>query len=195
MARPFVHCRYYEIPVAAGATEYRQFRGHMNRIIASVSFRSVAAALWLAIFAGALAGCASSPRAQTVPEVHVSTLRLLPQTDGQRSFGVTLLVRNPNIEPVDVRTVEFSIRLGPGGFLRGRIDEPTTVPALDEVRVRTTVSGEFVTSTANLMSFLRGPESALPYEIEGTIWLDLRPPRDLRFEREGAVPLAMSAAP
>jgi hypothetical protein len=150
---------------------------------------------WLSVCAALLAGCASSPRAQSAPEVHVATLRLLPESDGARTFGVTLLLRNPNIEPLTVRSVNFSIRLGPGGFLDGRIDEPTLIPALDEARMRVTVSGEFVTSTASLLSFLRGPQSALPYEIDGTLWLDTRPPRDLRFSREGEVPLAMSAAP
>jgi hypothetical protein len=45
------------------------------------------------------------------------------------------------------------------------------------------------------MEFLRGPESALPYEATGTVWLDTVPRRNLRFEREGQVPLAISATP
>ena len=141
------------------------------------------------------AGCASSPRSQEAPEVHVSTLRLLPAPDGQRDFGVTLLLRNPNEYIVEVDSIDFSIRLGSEGFLEGTIDNVGAVPALDDLRVRTTVSGEYVSSVSRLMEFLRGPESALPYEATGTIWLDTRPRRNLRFEREGQVPLAISATP
>ena len=89
----------------------------------------------------------------------------------------------------------LSIRLGSEGFLEGTIDNVGAVPALDDLRVRTTVSGEYVSSVSRLMEFLRGPESALPYEATGTIWLDTRPRRNLRFEREGQVPLAISATP
>lgn len=145
---------------------------------------------------GALtAGCASSPRAQAAPGVYVSMLRVLPEENGQRAFGVTLLLRNPNAEPVALRSVDFSIRLGPGGFVEGTIGELTIVPPLSDTQVRTIVSSEFVGSVSNLLAFLQGPESVLPYELDGTMWLDTRPPHDLRFQREGQVPFAMSAVP
>lgn len=141
------------------------------------------------------AGCASSPRSMEPPEVYVSTLRLLPPENGQRNIGVTLLLRNPNENPMELDSIEFSIRLGSEGFLEGTIDAPGTVPALGDLRARTTVSSEFVSSVSRLIEFLRGPESALPYSATGTIWMDTRPRRNLRFEREGQVPLAVSAAP
>jgi hypothetical protein len=129
------------------------------------------------------------------PEVHVSSLRLLPQSGGQQQIGVTLLLRNPNEDPVELNSIDFSIRLGTEGFVEGTIDNPGVVPALDDLRVRTTVSSEFVSSVSRLISFLQGPESALPYELNGTMWLATRPPRNLRYSREGRVPLAMSAGP
>ena len=142
-----------------------------------------------------IAGCATSPRAQTAPEVYVSMLRVLPEENGQRNFGVTLLLRNPNAQPVELRNVDFSIRLGPAGFLEGQIAAPTLVPPLGDISVQTTVSSEFMTSVSSLVTFLQGPESALPYQVQGTMWLATLPPRDLRFARDGQVPLAMSAAP
>jgi LEA14-like dessication related protein len=125
----------------------------------------------------------------------VSSLRLLPETNGQRQFGVTLLLRNPNENPLEIDSIDFSIRLGSEGFVEGTIDEAATVPALGELRVRTTVSSEFVSSVSRLISFLQGPQSALPYAVSGTVWLDTRPRRDHRFAREGTVPLAISATP
>lgn len=142
-----------------------------------------------------IAGCAGSPRSMDPPEVFVSTLRLLPESDGSRQVAVTLLLRNPNENPVAVDSVDFTIRLATEGFIEGTIDEAGSVPALGDLRVRTTVSSEFVSSVSRLMSFLQGPESALPYEASGTIWLDTRPRRDLRFSAEGRVPLAISASP
>ena len=141
------------------------------------------------------AGCAGSPRGQAAPEVYVSMLRLLPEENGRRPFGVTLLLRNPNPDPVELRSVDFSIRLGPAGFLEGSIAAPAALPPLGDARLQTTVSSEFVASVSNLISFLQGPRNALPYTVEGTMRMDTRPPRDLRFEREGEVPLAISAAP
>jgi hypothetical protein len=142
-----------------------------------------------------LGACASSPRSLAAPEVYVSTLRVLPDEDGRRLLGVTLLLRNTNAQPVELRSIDFSVRLGSEGFFDGSIAVPTTVPASGDVRVQTTVSAEFVSSVSRLVSFLQGPESTLPYAAEGTLWLDTRPPRDLRFAQEGRVPLAMSATP
>ena len=153
---------------------------------------SLAGSLIAIVLAGS---CASTPRAQETLQVYVSMLRVLPEVGGQRPYGVTLLLRNSDIDPVELGSIDFSIRLGPGGFLDGTIDVPTTVPALDDVSVTATVSGEFVPSVASLLGFLQGAESALPYELEGTAWLDTRPRRELHFEREGRVPLAMSAVP
>jgi hypothetical protein len=152
---------------------------------------------WIAVTGAVLmaVSCASSPRALEPPEVYVSSLRLLPDRNGQREMGVTLVLRNPNENPVELDAIDFSIRLGSEGFLEGSVNEIGSVPALGDLRVRTTVSGEFVSSASRLIAFLQGPESALPYEAEGTIWLDTRPRRDLRFEREGRVPLAISATP
>ena len=140
-------------------------------------------------------GCANSPRSMEAPEVFVSTLRLLPAGDGTGEVGITLLLRNPNEAPVELESIEYNIRLGSEGFLEGVVEDPGTVPALGDLRVRTTTSSEFISSVSRLISFLQGPESALPYEASGTIWLDTRPRRNLRFDREGRVPLAISATP
>lgn len=140
-------------------------------------------------------GCASSPRSMEPPEIFVSTLRLLPEADSGGQMGVTFLLRNPNENPVELDSIDFQIRLGSEGFLEGVVENPGTVPALGDLRVRTTVSTEFVSAVSRLVSFLQGPESALPYEATGTIWLDTRPRRNLRFAREGRVPLAISATP
>ena len=114
---------------------------------------------------------------------------------GTRQMGVTFLLRNPNENPVELDSIDFSIRLGSEGFLEGVVEDAGTVPALGDLRVRTTVSTEFVSAVSRLVSFLQGPESALPYVATGTMWLDTRPRRNLRFEREGRVPLAISATP
>lgn len=141
------------------------------------------------------AGCASSPRSQEAPEVYVSTLRVLPPGDGPREIGITFLLRNPNEYPVELDSIEYNVRIGSEGFLEGVVENPGIVPALGDLRVRTTASSEFISSVSRLTSFLQGPESALPYTATGTIWLDTRPRRNLRFEQEGRAPLAISATP
>jgi hypothetical protein len=150
---------------------------------------------WISLAVCLLGGCASSPRSLAPPQVYVSTLRVLPDEGDRRLLGVTLVLRNANTEPVELRSIDFSVRLGSEGFFDGAVAMPTTVPAGGDARVQTVVSAEFVSSVSRLLSFLQGPESTLPYEVSGTMWLDTRPPRDLRFAQEGRVPLAMSATP
>jgi hypothetical protein len=50
-----------------------------------------------------------------------------------------------------------------------------------------------MSSLSRLMSFVQGPENALPYEIYGEIYLERRGREPLRFSTSGQVPLVMTS--
>ena len=61
---------------------------------------------------------------------------------------------------------------------------PLTIEALDRQTVTLDLGSEIVSSLSRLLSFVQGPENALPYEIYGTVTLARRRPDPLRFSAQ-----------
>lgn len=148
-----------------------------------------------AIIAVVVLGCAplASPHAQrgiVAPRVTVQSVEPLPGSPGQR-FRIALLVDNTNTEPLALKAIEFKLRLADQGIIDGRTG-PLVIEALDRQTVTLEVGSEIVSSVSRLLSFVQGPENALPYEIYGTVELDRRFREPLPFSASGQVPLVMT---
>ena len=148
--------------------------------------------LCLLMALSSLGGCTSMSPSLATPIVAVSTLALLPTDTGARDFVVTLSIDNLNETPMTFGSIEFTIRLGAEGFVDGA-SGPVTVPALGTASTRARVSTDNLSSVSRLISYLQGPQSTLPYEAEGRLLLNTRPPRSFRFEARGQAPLVVSA--
>jgi LEA14-like dessication related protein len=137
-------------------------------------------------------GCSAAPRNVTPPRVTVQSLVAF-SGPGQQRFRVTLLIDNTNTEPLAIQEIEFKLRLASEGIVDGRSLAPITVGALDQERLTLELGSDIVSSLSRLLSFVQGPDNAIPYDIRGSIMLDRRKLKPLRFIATGNVPLAMSA--
>ena len=149
----------------------------------------------MALIAVALvsAGPASSfaQRGMVPPRVTVQSLEPLPAAGTEQRFRAVLLVDNLNTEPLKLRGIEFSLRLAHLGILDGRIPA-MTVEALDRQLVTLELGSEIIASVSQLLSFVQGPENALPYEIVCKVTFERGRIDPLNFSAEGRVPLVMS---
>ena len=154
--------------------------------------RFVAVCLIVVLGVCAQQGCASANNDFAAPRITVQNLTALPATAGQSRFRVSVLVDNPNPEPLVIRDLEFKLRLADQGILDGHSTTALTVAALDRATLTLELRSEIISSVSRLLAFVQGPENALPYEIYGRVILDRALKEPLPFSASGQVPLAMS---
>ena len=154
--------------------------------------RNWVAAFVLAVLGALQLGCASSPQGIVAPRLSVQTLIPLSAGVGGQRFRVSVLVDNPNTEPLTIRNIEFKLRLADQGILDGNSLAPMTVQALDRETMTLELSSDIISSLSRLLAFVQGPANALPYQLHGTLTLDRRLPNTFVFSVTGEVPIAMT---
>jgi hypothetical protein len=98
-----------------------------------------------------------------------------------------------NTEPLKLRGIEFSLRLAHLGILDGQIPA-LTVEALDQQLVTLELQSDIIASVSQLLSFVQGPENALPYEIVYKVTFARGRIDPMNLTAEGRVPLVMTSA-
>lgn len=144
-------------------------------------------ALWLTIFAALGAGCSSLPRDIVAPRVRMIGLSVIDASGAAQRFRVTLQLENRNAFAIPIESLRFSARLAGQGVLMGDSAEPVTLPAQGNETLRVEVRTDLVSSLSSLLAVVRGPEDALPYEINGD--LSVSRSRQFPFSYRGEVPL------
>jgi LEA14-like dessication related protein len=153
---------------------------------ASRTTATTASALWLAALI-ALGGCSSLPRDIVAPRVQMIGLSVIDASGTEQRFRVTLRLQNPNAVAIPIESLRFSARLAGQGVLMGDSAAPVTLPARGTETVRVEVRTDLVSSLSSLLAVVRGPEDALPYEINGD--LSVGRSRQFPFSYRGDVPL------
>ncbi len=153
--------------------------------------RNAVSRLILALGVVALLGCASAGGV-VAPRITLQNLEALAPSAGQQRFRAGLIIDNPNTEPILVQNLEFTLRLADQGILDGAYAVPLTVQALDRQTITLELESDIISSLSRLLSFVQGPENALPYELLGRVTLDRKRSEPIAFGTRGQVPLAMS---
>jgi hypothetical protein len=140
-------------------------------------------------------GSAVAQRGVIPPRVTVQSLVALPSVGGPQAFRVGLRIENLGTEPLKFRAVEFKLRLADQGILDGLSQVPLTIEALDPYVVTLDLRSDILSSVSRLLSFVRGPDDALPYDIYGTLTPDRRMREPMPFSASGEVPLVVTPGP
>lgn len=140
-------------------------------------------------------GSATAQRGTIPPRVTVESLVALPQSAGPQAFRVSVVIDNIGTEPLKIRELEFKLRLADQGILDGLSQVPLTIEGLDRQTVTLDLRSDILSSVSRLLSFVRGPGNALPYEIYGTLKPDRRLREPIVFTATGEVPLVVANAP
>jgi LEA14-like dessication related protein len=146
--------------------------------------------LLLALLGNATPLSAAKRQPIVVPRITVQNVLALSSSTPQR-FRVTLLIDNVNAEPLEIKRLDFKLRLAEEGIVDGVTTAPLTVAALDSQQLTLELSSDIISSLSRLLAFVQGPANTLHYDIYGRVTLNRR--KELPFATSGQAPLAMSS--
>ena len=139
----------------------------------------------------ALTGCATMAASLEPPTVRLLALELLDSSLTRQSFRMTLELTNPNSLPVPIRAMNYDVQLLGESFASGGLNSPFTLPASGSEIVKVDVSMDTVATLGNLTRALRGAASAIDYQVNGTLQVDLPFAKPIAVTQSGQVPLMM----
>lgn len=144
----------------------------------------------LALAACLLSACASTGPLISSPGV---SLRDVQMTDIDLSGQVFLLhfdVTNPNPFPLPVKAVSYGVELDGYRFATGRSEGDFTVPAQGDGEFAISVELNLLKTAPQLLYIVRdGVMRDIPYELTGTLGIDIPFVEPLEFTSEGEIRL------
>jgi len=141
--------------------------------------------------AAGVVGCATMSEPLEPPAISLVALELIDSSLTRQQFRLTLDLDNPNAIPVPIRTMSYEVKLLGEAFASGGVNTPFTLPANGRETVKVDVAMDTIATLGGLTRALRGAASAIDYEVQGTLQVDLPFVKPLSAAHSGQVPLMM----
>jgi hypothetical protein len=143
--------------------------------------RSFGTLSWLLLGIAAGSGCAGASRSLLAPEVELVSLSLLGATRETQRFALTLLISNPNVEPVIAQDVRYSVRVAGEGYLDGSSGAPLVLDASGRQTLRVEIETDTVSSASRLVAVAQALGSIWALRCASSSRQD---PRAIRWSRD-----------
>jgi LEA14-like dessication related protein len=121
------------------------------------------------------------------PDLKVVGLSFLGGDSRHQQLRLRVQVTNPNDRQIAVHAIDYQVALAGSHFADGGSAEPFTVPALGQTEFELNVNADMA-SLINLMGAHLN-DTALDYEVSGTLHLAEGVVRDIPFKTHGKLPL------
>ena len=157
-----------------------------------MTVRNVGRRLALAALCGSLAvsfGAAAAKKQIAPPRVEVASLVALPAVSASaQRYRISLLIDNPNTEPLVFGEIRFTLRLLGQGLLTSHSNSEVKIEALDRTTITVDVPGDTLPSYSQLRA-ASGPGDKLDYELYGNITMS-RGMRTTPIQAQGVLTLS-----
>lgn len=138
-----------------------------------------------------LSGCAPiSESLVSAPRVKLNNVQVLGLGFDGQTFMLSFDVANPNPFPLPVRSVDYGIKLDGRRFASGETVSDFTVPAEGDTQFAISVDLNLLSTAPQLLAIVRdGVRREVPYELEGSLGVDIPLTPPLRYRSSGSIRL------
>lgn len=132
--------------------------------------------------------CAGTSTVVDSPTVELVSVELSEANFSRQTFLLGFDVSNPNPFPLPVKAIKYRVLLDEEKFAGGETEGSFTVPARGDDEFVISVDLDFLNSTPQLASLLRGGlQEDLGYELQGSLAIDIPLVKPIPFASTGVV--------
>jgi LEA14-like dessication related protein len=142
--------------------------------------------VWMACLALLAGGCALVPRFEP-PQLNVVEVQLLRGDLLQQELRVGMRVRNPNNRDLNVRSIQYEVKVADQAFAHGESERDFKVPANGETQFNVNVTANVASALLRLLGGGRLDE--VEYQITGRVALSSGMVRNIPFDQRGRLKL------
>ena len=130
---------------------------------------TITTAALLCLFALILAGCAGMRPGYETPTVTLSSFKAIPTQGGLPAFEIGLRVINPNIEPLELRGVAYTISIEGHEIIKGVGNDLPVIDGYGEGEFKLTASANLFAGIRLVTDLMRSDRSTFRYEFEAKL--------------------------
>ncbi|MDH3805382.1 MAG: LEA type 2 family protein [Gammaproteobacteria bacterium] len=127
------------------------------------------AALLIVLAAAALTGCAGLRPGYETPTVTISSFKAIPSEGGLPAFEIGLRVINPNIEPLELRGVSYTISIEGHDIIKGVGNDLPVIDGYGEGEFKLTASANLFAGIRLITDLMRSDRNTFKYEFEAKL--------------------------
>lgn len=124
------------------------------------------------------------------PSVRLTRIETGHMSFDSQTFVLGFDISNPNSFPLPVQAVSYSVNIGEQRFASGTTQGEFTVPARGDSSFAISVDLDMLQQTSRVAALLRaGSRGDVPYELDGTLTVNIPFTRPIPFSTKGTIPL------
>jgi len=135
-----------------------------------------------------LAGCVGMGPGYETPSVTLSSFKTLPSDSGLPAFEIGLRVINPNIEPLELRGVAYTISLDGHELIKGVGNELPIIDGYGEGEFKLTAAANLFGGIRLITDLMRNERDTFTYEFEAKLDIGAFRP-DIRISESDKISL------
>ena len=138
-----------------------------------------------------LAACAGPVTLVDSPTIRLTRIEPGHMSFNRQTFVLGFDISNPNAFPLPVEVLSYDVSIADQQFASGKTKGAFTVPANGDGTFAISVDLDMIQQASRVASLLRaGSQGRIPYELNGSLTVDIPFTRPIPFSNSGSIALA-----
>lgn len=137
-----------------------------------------------------LAACAGPVTLVDSPSIRLTRIDSGHMSFNRQNFVLGFDISNPNSFPLPVQVLNYNVQIADQDFASGKTEGAFTVPANGDSSFAISVDLDMMQQSSSISSLLRvGSQGQIPYELNGSLTVDIPFTRAIPFSNKGTISL------